>query len=73
MSLPSLESGMSTHRPTEKPYFGRSILPNGTGAAVGIPAEVQRDLDLEAGEDGDTVDLEYDREAGKLTIFFPDN
>lgn len=64
---------MSTQRPTEKTYFGRSILPNGNGAAVGIPAEVRQDQGLEAGEGGDTVDLHYDREAGEMTIYFPDN
>ena len=71
MSLPSLASVMSTQRPTEKPYFGRSILPNGDGAAVGIPAEVQHDLGLEAGEGGDTVDMKYDRESATLEIYFP--
>jgi len=62
---------MSSQRPKEKPYFGRSVLPNGqTGAAVGIPAEVRNDLDLEPGEGGDTVDLRYYREERKLEIFF---
>ena len=64
---------MATNRPTKKPYFDRSIFPTGGGgAAVGIPAEVRRDQDLQPGKDGDTVNLEYDREAGELTIFFPE-
>ncbi|WP_227132323.1 DUF1905 domain-containing protein [Halorubellus salinus] len=62
---------MATNRPTKKPYFDRSIFPTGGGgAAVGIPAEVRRDQDLEPGKDGDTVDLEYDRKEATLTIFF---
>jgi hypothetical protein len=54
-------------------YIHRSVLPHGqTGAAVGIPADVRRDLDLEPGEDGDKVDLRYRREDGVLEIHFPD-
>lgn len=58
----------------KKRFFGRSVLPNGDGnAAVGIPAEVRRDVGLEPGSDGDLVDMEYDREERTLTVHLPDN
>lgn len=54
-------------------YLCRSVLPHGeTGAAVGIPADVRRDVELEAGEGGDVVDLEYNREEGTLTVHLPE-
>lgn len=55
---------------TERNFICRSVLPNGeTGAAVGIPAEVRRDVGLKVGADGDKVDLQYDRENETITIF----
>jgi hypothetical protein len=54
-------------------WLNRAVLPHGeTGAAVGIPADVRRELEVEPGEDGDSVDLEYDRETRTLTVHFPD-
>lgn len=47
------------------------LYPHGEdGAAVRIPADIRRDLELETGEDGDQIDLEYDRNAATLTVHF---
>lgn len=58
-------------RPTTVPYICRAVTQSGqNGAAVNIPAEVRRDIGgLEPGADGDTVDMEFDREKKTLTIF----
>lgn len=55
----------------EVDFPGRAVLQNGEdGAAIGIPALVQNELDVEAGKDGDAVDLTYNRDEGSLKIHF---
>jgi len=52
-------------------FLCRKVMPHGnTGAVVGIPADVRRDVDVEP---GDSVDLDYDRESETLTIHFKDD
>jgi len=52
-------------------FLGRAVHPSGHGCcAIGIPSDVQHDLDLEPGKGGDLVDMEYDREEETLTIHF---
>lgn len=59
-------------RPKQATYLCRAVLPVGNGGiAVGIPAEVRDDLGIEAGKDGNKVDLTYDREEREITIHFP--
>ena len=54
-------------------YLNRCLLQEGQdGVGVGIPAEVRDDHDLEAGRDGDTVDLEYNRDDRTLVVHLPD-
>ena len=58
---------------SQKRYFNRALLQEGQdGVGVGIPSEVRDDFDLQAGAEGDTVDMEYDREEGELVVHLPD-
>lgn len=54
-------------------FIGRSVIQNGpNGAAVRIPSKVRDEVGLEAGREGDLVDMRYDREDRTLTIHFPE-
>jgi len=51
-------------------YLARSLVQHGEdGVAVRIPAEVRDDAEITI---SDSVDLDYDRQEGELTVFFPD-
>lgn len=51
-------------------WIRRAIYPNGDGGvAIGVPAPVVNELDLEPGET--EVDLEYDRDNHTLCVHFP--